>query len=205
MVTYQAAAALPRSRYNHGEVYAAVRTELANGYPDLQVFPILLPLAAPGFEPPLFGCNLVAGVVAPSSRGSLRLASPAPDAAPLIDPGFLTDPRDLDRLVAGLELIRAAAATEVFAATGLTERWPGPGADLRGYIRRAVGSYYHPAGTCRMGTGPDAVVDPELRVAGLSGLRVADASIMPVITNAHPNATVLAIAERAADLLLSGA
>jgi choline dehydrogenase len=202
MITYRAPAPLPASRYNHGEVYTLVRTELAAGYPDVQLFPILLPLAAPGFEPPAAGCNLVAAAVAPNSRGSLRLASPAPDAAPLIDPGFLTDPRDVDRLETGLQLLRAAAATDGFAATGLTELWPGPDAGLRDYIRRAVGSYYHPAGTCRMGTGADAVVDLQLKVIGLSGLRVADASVMPVIPNAHPNATVLAIAERAADLIL---
>ncbi|HEY5990431.1 MAG TPA: GMC oxidoreductase, partial [Streptosporangiaceae bacterium] len=85
------------------------------------------------------------------------------------------------------------------------ELWPGPGvrtsARLRGYIRRAAGSYYHPAGTCRMGTGPAAVVDPQLRVHGVTGLRVADASVMPIVPNAPPNATVLAIAERAADLI----
>jgi len=66
-----------------------------------------------------------------------------------------------------------------------------------------VGSYYHPAGSCRMGTGSDTVVDAQLRVHGVAGLRVADASVMPVICNAHPNATVLAIAERAADLINS--
>ena len=77
-------------------------------------------------------------------------------------------------------------------------------AGLRDYIRRTVASYYHPAGTCRMGTGADAVVDPQLRVRGLAGLRVADASVMPSIPNAQPNATVLAIAERAAELI-SGA
>jgi choline dehydrogenase len=206
MVTYRAPAPLPASRYNHGEVYAAVRTDLAGDHPDVHLFPILLPLAATGFGPPRAGCNLVASVVAPSSRGSVRLASPAPDAAPLIDPGFLTDPRDVDRLETGLRMIRAAAATGEFAPVELTELWPGPDAGtseaLRGYIRRAVGSYYHPAGTCRMGTGGDAVVDPELKVRGVAGLRVADASIMPAITNAHPNATVLAIAERAADLIL---
>jgi choline dehydrogenase len=214
MVTYAAAEPLPASRYNHGEVYATVRTELAGDHPDLQLFPILLPLAAEGFEPPTAGCNLVAAVVAPSSRGSVRLASPGPDAAPLIDPGFLTDPRDVDRLEAGLEMIRAAAATPEFtgalaatlAGAKLTEQWPGPDATgrtaLRGYARRAVGSHYHPAGTCRMGTGADAVVDPELKVRGVDGLRVVDASIMPTITNALPNATVLAIAERAAALIL---
>lgn len=86
-----------------------------------------------------------------------------------------------------------------------TEVWPGPqattGADLRSYIRRTVDSYYHSAGTCRMGTDPGAVIDPQLRVRGVAGLRVADASVMPVIPNAHPNATVLAIAERAAELV----
>jgi choline dehydrogenase len=216
MVTYAAAEPLPASRYNHGEVYAAVRTELAGEVPDLHLFPILLPLAVVGFEPPAAGCNLVASVVAPSSRGSVRLASPAPDAAPLIDPGFLSHPRDLDRIEAGLRMIRSAVATPEFATrlaeadagfdgAKLTERWPGPGATsreaLRGYARQAVGSYWHPAGTCRMGTGAGAVVDPELKVRGIDGLRVADASIMPTITNAHPNATVLAIAERAAALI----
>jgi len=209
MVTYAAAEPLPVSRYNHGELYATVRTELAGDCPDLQLFPILLPLAAAGFESPAAGCNLVAAVVAPSSRGSVRLASPAPDAAPLIDPGFLTHPRDLDRIEAGLEMIRAAAAAPEFAAelggATLTEQWPGPEATsreaLRGYARRAVESHYHPAGTCRMGTGADAVVDPELKVRGVDGLRVVDASIMPTITNILPNATVLAIAERAAALI----
>ena len=89
----------------------------------------------------------------------------------------------------------------------MTEAWPGPGVrdsgGLRDWIRRTVGSYYHPAGTCRIGPGPDdgAVVDPELRVHGIAGLRVADASVMPVIPNAPLHATVLAIAERAADLI----
>ena len=83
---------------------------------------------------------------------------------------------------------------------------PGPDvrtdADLRGYIRRTVDSYYHPVGTGRMGTGDGAVVDPDLRVRGVVGLRVADASVMPIIPNAHPHATVLAIAERAAALIM---
>src|SRR6185437_6192610 len=85
------------------------------------------------------------------------------------------------------------------------EAWPGPTvrtrADLRAWIRRSVDSYYHPAGTCRMGTDPAAVVDPQLRVRGITGLLVADASVMPLIPNAHPNATVLAIAERAAAMI----
>ena len=141
----------------------------------------------------------------PDSRGSVRLADAAPQTRPLIDPGLLADDRDLDRLAAGLRLIRQAAAQPGLAKLAQAEVWPGPDvrdrAGLRGYIRRGVGSYWHPAGTCRMGRDAATVVDPDLRVHGLTGLRVADASVMPTIPNAHPNATVLAIAERAADLI----
>jgi choline dehydrogenase len=205
MVSYASATALPASRYNHGEAVAALRSGLPGEVPDLHLFPILLPLAPPGCEPPADGYVLVASAVAPDSRGTVRLASAAPDAAPLIDPNFLADERDLDRLETGLGMVRAAAADDAFAGLRKAEVWPGPDvtsrAEIRDYIRRTVFSYYHPAGTCRMGTGAGAVVDPQLRVHGVAGLRVADASVMPVLPNAHPNATVLAIAERAAELI----
>jgi choline dehydrogenase len=146
-------------------------------------------------------------VVAPDSRGQVRLAVPDAQAAPVINPGFLIDPRDTSRLEAGLAMIRDAAASPAFAGVRAAEAWPGLRArtsdGLRDYIRGTVASYYHPAGTCRIGadTDADAVVDPELRVRRITGLRVADASVMPVLPNAHPNATVLAIAEKAADLI----
>jgi choline dehydrogenase len=106
-------------------------------------------------------------------------------------------------------LIRQAAASAAFGpGSGFgeaTEVLPGPGvregAGLRDYIRRTLTSYHHPSGTCRMGTDAGAVVDAELRVRGVTGLRIADASVIPVIPNANTNATVLAIAEKAADLL----
>jgi choline dehydrogenase len=204
MASYSLPEQPPPSHYNNGEVCAALRSELAGEYPDLHLFSILLPLAPAGHEPPAAGFTLVAAVVAPDSRGTVRLASPDPAAPARIDPGFLTDGRDLDRLAAGLSMIREAAASPAFAAPLAgrhAEVWPGPDACVRDYIRRGVGSYYHPAGTCRLGPGASCVVDTQLRVHGIAGLRVADASVMPVITNAHPNATVLAIAERAADLI----
>jgi choline dehydrogenase len=208
MASYALPGPLPASRYNHGEVCAALRSSRAGGYPDLHLFPILLPLAPAGREPPAAGFALVAAVVAPASRGSVRLASADPAQPPLIDPGFLREPRDTDRLAEGLPLIREAAASAAFAELGAREVWPGAevrtSAGLRSWIRRTVGSYYHPAGTCRMGNGADAVVDTQLRVRGVAGLRVVDASVMPVLPNAHPNVTVLAIAERAAGLI-SGA
>jgi choline dehydrogenase len=204
LVTFASAAPLPVSGYNHGETYTALRSELAGAYPDLHLFPILAPLAPPGCPPPAMGCNLVASVVAPDSRGRLRLVSADPLAAPLIDPGLLRDERDTRRLAAGIAMIRAAAASPQFAPLGLTELWPGPQvrtpAGIHGYLRRHISSYWHPAGTCQMGPGPGAVVDLKLRVHGVTGLWVADASVLPVIPNAPLNATVLAVAERAAEL-----
>jgi choline dehydrogenase len=205
MVSYASQLALPASKYNHGEATAALYSGLPGEFPDLHLFPILLPLAPTGCEPPAEGYVLVASAVAPSSTGTVRLASPAPGAAPLIDPNFLGDDRDLDRLETGLGMIREAAAGAAFTGLRTAEVWPGPDvtgrAGIRDYIRRSVGSYYHPAGTCRMGSDTSAVADPELRVRGVTGLRVADASVLPTIPNAHPNATVLAIAERAAELI----
>jgi hypothetical protein len=111
----------------------------------------------------------VASAVAPDSRGSVRLASADPLGAPLVDPGLLREPGDVERLEAGLSMIRQAAAGGAFARLGVTEAHPGPGVrggELRAWVRRTVSSYYHAAGTCRIGSGTDqgAVVDPELRV-----------------------------------------
>jgi choline dehydrogenase len=197
-----------RSRHNHGEMYAALRSPLAGTYPDLHLFPILLPAAPAGHQPPPAGYALAASVVAPDSRGTVQLSAADPLVAPVINPGFLRDGRDTDRLEAGLGMIRqATACLAFFSQVRATETHPGPGittsAGLRAWIRGTVGSYWHPAGTCRMGTDtdPGAVTDPQLRVRGISGLRVADASVMPVIPNAPLNATVLAIAEKAASLI----
>ncbi len=209
MVSCAARSPLPPSRYNHGEMYAALRSGLDGAYPDVQLFPILLPLAPAGLEPPGgAGYALVASVIAPASRGTVRLASADPDVAPRVDPGFLTDPRDTDRLETGLRLVREAAAGTALSPLLAAEVHPGPDvstrAGLRSYLRRAVGSYFHPAGTCRMGTRGLAVVDPQLRVHHVTGLRVADASVLPAIPNAPLNATVLALAERAASLIAGG-
>ena len=199
MACYASPEPLPRSRYNHGEVYAALRSPLAGACPDIQLFPVLLPVVPAGRTAPDAGFALLAAVTAPDSRGTVRLASPDPQAAPLIDPGFLRDGRDLDRLAAGLALIREVTAFPEVAT--FPEVWPGAGAGMRDYIRHTVGSYYHPAGSCRIGADPAGAVDPDLRVHGINGLRIADASVLPVIPNAPLNATVLAVAEQAAELI----
>jgi choline dehydrogenase len=114
MASYAPASPLPASGYSRGEVYAALRSALAGRYPDLHLFPILLPLAPAGRQPPAAGYALVAAVVAPDSRGSVRLASASPAQVPLIDPGFLRDGRDVDRLAEGLELARRSGAGPEF-------------------------------------------------------------------------------------------
>jgi choline dehydrogenase len=187
MACCQAASPLPPSRYNHQETCAALRSALAGGWPDLLLFPVLLPAGPGGYRLPPGGFALAAAAVAPDSRGTVRLAAADPLAAPLIDPGLLRDGRDLDRLEAGLAIIRHAASGTAFKQVNITETWPGlvtrTSSTLRFYIRRTVGSCHHPAGTCRIGPGTDpaAVTDPQLRVRGISGLRVADASVIPLI------------------------
>ena len=208
LTSYASLGQLPISDYNNGEMYAALRSEFAGAYPDLHLFPILLPLAPAHLKAPETGFALVAAVMAPDSSGSVQLTSADPQDAPVIDQGFLTEERDLDRLEAGVAIARRAAAGDAFATFRKAEIWPGPDVDtsagLRAYIRRSVESYYHPVGTCRLGSDTDAVVDLQLRVRGVAGLRVADASVIPTIPNANPNATVLAIAERAADMIGGG-
>jgi choline dehydrogenase len=141
----------------------------------------------------------------PRSRGTVRLASAEPGTPPLIDPDYYADPHDVEILAAGLR-----AAREIGRAAAL-DKWrggevlPGPDvnddASLRAYLRRNLRSYAHPGGTCRIGPDEEAVVDTDLRVHGISGLRVADASVMPSAPSANTNATVYAIAERAAGLI----
>jgi choline dehydrogenase len=144
----------------------------------------------------------------PRSVGEVRLRGADPADAPIIDPRYLSAPEDLEHFVVGTKLAREIAATAPLAGMLGPEVWPGPGVrsddELRAYIRGNLGTVFHPTGTCKMGpaTDPDAVVDPELRVRGLRGLRVADASIMPRIIGGNTNAPVIMIGEKAADLIL---
>jgi choline dehydrogenase len=146
------------------------------------------------------------GLVRPLSRGSVRLAGPDPAAAPRISAGYYTEPADLERTVTMVEITRDIFRARALAGPwGLAEVAPGPEvrtrADLTAWVKANTGSYYHFAGSCRMGTDELAVVDPELRVHGIDGLRVADASVMPTLVSANPHTTVVMIAERAAALI----
>ena len=140
------------------------------------------------------------------SRGSVRLRSADPTWSPAIDAGYLTDERDLDALVSGVEKAREIAASGPLASV-LADEWSpgaaGQGRDaLRASVRETLESLYHPVSSCRMGTDDQAVVDSQLRVHGIEGLRVADASVMPTLVRGNTNAPSIMIGERAADLIL---
>jgi choline dehydrogenase-like flavoprotein len=142
----------------------------------------------------------------PRSRGRLTLASADPLAAPRIDPQLLSAPEDLRALLRGIRLIRRIFAAPAFARYRARETAPGSGAlsdaDLIAYIRAEAYTVHHPVSTCRMGSDAAAVVDPQLRVLGLEGLRVADAAVFPSIIGGNTNAAVVMIAEKAADMIL---
>ncbi|MGZ6644519.1 MAG: GMC family oxidoreductase [Solirubrobacteraceae bacterium] len=143
-------------------------------------------------------------LVSPKSRGTVRLRSADPTAKPLIRTNSLAEPEDVAALVAGVKLAREIAATEPMASAAGRELFPGEAvrddAEIEADVRRRVELLYHPVGTCRMG-GEDAVLDPELRVRGVEGLRVVDASVFPVIPGGNTNAPTIMVAERAADVI----
>jgi choline dehydrogenase len=141
----------------------------------------------------------------PHSRGEIRLRSSNPLDAPSIRANYYSDQRDLEVMLEGVKLSRSLAATKAFSEYRGTELLPGPAAKddtaLRAHIAKYTETLYHPVGTCKMGADVDAVVDSELRVHGVEGLRVVDASIMPTVIGGNTNAPTIMIAEKAADLV----
>lgn len=169
--------------------------------PDIQPVHFSVPLYEAGQTGPSDGFTLSAGLIRPVSRGTLRLTGPSVDDPLALDPNILACRADLDALVACVELCREIGRAPALAEEwGATELYPGPEPDLEAYVHATAGSYHHQVGTCKMGTDALAVVDPELRVHGIDGLRVADASIMPVVPTGNTNAPSIMIGERVAEL-----
>lgn len=184
------------------------RSSTAYATPNLQFH--VQPLSLDRFGQPLHGFPAFTATVCnlrPQSRGSIRIKSSDPNVAPAIQPNYLSDPTDLDVAVDGMKLVRRIVlGGKSFARYEPDEFRPGASVQSDEELRRAAGdigtTIFHPVGTCRMGSDDEAVVDSRLRLRGLSGLRIADASIMPAITSGNTNAPTIMIAEKASSVIL---
>ena len=193
---------------NIGEAGGFVTLDPTSPAPELQLIFAPAYLVRHGLDNPTghgFTCH--PGAVMPKSVGAVALRSADPAAAPIIDCNFLADDADVRVLLAGIRLARRIIAAAPFDPYRGIEQFPGPEAqseaELRAYIRTQAQTIYHPVGTCKMGGDPLSVVDARLRVHGVQGLRVADASIMLFIVNANTNVPASMIGEKCADLILN--
>jgi choline dehydrogenase-like flavoprotein len=195
------------------EAVGFVRSSRAREIPDIQIHALPWSYPFPNQDSPArqkvdkrCALTIMPTLIYPKSRGTLRLASADPQAAPVIDPGYLNEPEDRTLLLEGIELIRATMASKLIADQVSLELNPGPDfrdrAALAKELPNRATSVYHAVGTCRMGTDEQAVVDPALKVRGIEGLRVADTSIMPAITGGNTNAPAMMIGEHAARLIV---
>ena len=193
---------------NLGEAVAFVRSRPELTAPDLELLLAPVLFQDEGLtQPTEHGLTLAVVVLEPRSSGAVLLRTSDPRDAPAIDPRYLTDPGGEDEatMLRGLRLARRVVAQEPLASFVDGEILPGDEVrsddGLRAHIRALSQTLYHPAGTCRMGSDPDAVVDPRLRVRGIDALRVADASVMPRLPHGHTNWPTVMIAERASELV----
>jgi choline dehydrogenase len=187
------------------QIFCRSRPELAS--PDLQLLFTPASYDATRFgelerEP---GMTVAVCPVRPDSRGSIMAQSPDPFTAPLITPNYLSDANDQRVLTAGMRITRNIFAAPAIAQYSVVEILPGPPIvsddELADYSRRFGTTIFHPVGTCRMGEGPAAVVDARLRVHGIGGLRVIDASVMPTLTTGNTNAPTIMIGEKGAAMI----
>lgn len=191
---------------NFAEAGGFIRSSPDESIPDLQLHFVVGKLVDHGRKT-VFGhgysCHVC--LLRPRSRGTLRLASADPQVAPLIDPAFLQDPDDAARLVRGFKRMRSLLQQPALAQHGGVESAVSAqaqsDAQIEQFVRQHADTIYHPVGTCRMGPGPGDVVDARLRVHGVDGLRVVDASIMPRIVGGNTNAPVIMVAEKAVDMM----
>lgn len=189
---------------NVGECGGFVRTRPGLDRPDLQFHFAPAYFIEHGFQtPPGHGFTFGPTLVRPESRGWIRLRSSDPSSPPAIQPNYLQSSADLEVLVEGIQMARRIAGQTAMDEFRGAEHLPGAGEqDLHAYVRRTLETLYHPVGTCKMGVDEMAVVDPQLRVRGVEGLRVVDASIMPEVVTGNTNAPTMAIAEKAAAMML---
>ncbi|WP_374520912.1 GMC family oxidoreductase [Hydrogenophaga sp.] len=191
---------------NFAEAGGFIKSDPGEPIPDLQLHFVVGQLVDHGRQTVWghgYSCHVC--LLRPRSRGTLRLASPDPQVAPLIDPAFLQDPDDVARLARGFQHMRHLLGQSALARHGGRETAPSADAQtpeqIEQFLRRHADTIYHPVGTCQMGPGPEAVVDARLRVHGVAGLRVVDASVMPRVVGGNTNAPVIMVAEKAVDMI----
>jgi choline dehydrogenase-like flavoprotein len=195
---------------NFAESGGFIKSNANEPAPDLQLHFVIGKLVDHGRKT-VFGngysCHVC--LLQPKSRGSVTLASADPMAAPLIDPNFLGERDDVDRLVRGFKIMRGVLQQPALAVYGGRELKASAeatsDAQIEAFVRNHADTIYHPVGSCRMGLGPLDVVDAQLRVHGLQGLRVVDASVMPRIVGGNTNAPTIMIAEKAVDMIRAAA
>ena len=204
-VVYEGAQPVPEGMNNLSESQLFWRSDARLLGPDIQIALVHVPFHSPEFSAPANSYTVAPGIVRPLSRGSVRVAEAQPGGRLEIDAGYLTEEADVQGLIHGIELSREIGEAPAFASWRKREVLPGPDVTspdaLRSFVEKAASTYYHPVGTCKMGPDSMSVVDHELRVHGVEGLRVADASIMPAIVSANPNAAITMIGYKAAAML----
>jgi choline dehydrogenase len=185
-------------------LFARTRPELASPDVKCSISPFSAERPQDGLHR-FSGFTMIAYQLRPESRGEIKLKSPDPFDAPAVHPNYLATETDQRTIIAGLKLCRRILATPQMRSFIEAEFQPGSAVEsdeeLLDYARRRGGTVYHPTSTCKMGSDPMAVVDPELRVHGVDGLRVADASIMPTVVSGNTNAAAIMIGEKTADMV----
>jgi choline dehydrogenase len=186
--------------------YTGVNSKKAS--PDLQYFFGPVQFVAPEYMTDGPGFTFAPILAQPLSRGTVTLASSDPTALAKVDPQYLSREEDLAVFEYGIRYARELVQTSAFARLRGRELAPGPDVTssdgLREYIRKSAGTVWHPASSCRMGNGPDAVVDSQFKVYGVEGVRVVDASALPKLVNGNPNAAIMMLAEKAAEMIAAG-
>jgi choline dehydrogenase len=204
-VIQECAQPVPQGNLNLSEAALFLESEPGWIGPDLQIAFVHVPFNIIIGQGHPNSISILPGVVRPMSRGWIRLGSRNPLDKPLINPNYLSAESDVERMVYAVKLARDIFGTRAFSTWVKQELMPGPDVHghnrLREWVRQNADSYHHQVGSCRMGSDDMAVVDPQLRVYGVKGLRVADASVMPVVPSGNCHAGILMIAEKCADML----